>query len=56
MDTNSKWKDPKLHLACSFYQSSLNILQFSAVGLADVISSTFRAAFNYSASLWPVAG
>lgn len=39
-----------------FQQHSPNILPFSTVGLADVISSPFRAAFNYSASHWPVAG
>ncbi len=44
-----------VHLARS-NQHSPNILPFSAAGLADVISSPFTAAFNYSASHWPVAG
>lgn len=44
-----------LHLARS--TSALQTSSpFSAVGLADVISSPFRAAFNYPAFHWPVAG
>lgn len=39
-----------------FHQLSPNILPLSPVAVADVISSQFRAAFNYSASHWPLAG
>jgi len=39
-----------------FHQCSPNILPFSAAGLADVITSPFRAAFNYPAFHWAIAG